>query len=109
MQLHHLRVFAVVAAELSFTRASVRLHCAQSTVTAQIKQLERDLGVELFRRRGRCRIELTVAGALLLERVEVILQVVEETQRDLRALPGAVPRIGTRWEAGPAPRPLRAG
>jgi DNA-binding transcriptional LysR family regulator len=88
MQLHHLRVFREVAKELSFTRAAKNLHCAQSTVTGHIKQLEYALGADLFHRRGRCQIELTAAGALLLDRAETILAVVDTTSREIRALHG---------------------
>ncbi|MFJ5265711.1 LysR family transcriptional regulator [Streptomyces sp. NPDC088387] len=94
MQFHHLKAFRVVAAELSFTRAAAKLHCAQSTMTAQIQQLERSLGVELFRRRGRCRVELTEAGLLLQTRVDDILAVVDTAQREIRELQGGGGRAG---------------
>jgi DNA-binding transcriptional LysR family regulator len=88
VQLHHLRVFCEVAKELSFTRAAKNLHCAQSTVTGHIKQLEYALGADLFHRRGRCQIELTAAGGLLLERAETILAVVDATSLEIRRLQG---------------------
>jgi DNA-binding transcriptional LysR family regulator len=104
MELQHLRAFAEVARELSFTRAAKNLHCAQSTVTGQIKRLEADLGVVLFHRRGRCPIELTEAGVLLQQRTELILRVVETTSREIRqARGGCRPAAGAQFgrTAGP--------
>ncbi|MBU6533288.1 LysR family transcriptional regulator [Streptomyces sp. NPDC057245] len=86
MELQQLRVFREVAQELSFTRAARKLHCAQSTVTGQIKSLESSLGTSLFLRRGRCPIELTAAGALLQGRVDHILQAVDTTGREVRGV-----------------------
>lgn len=84
MEFQHLRVFHEVARELSFTQAGKNLHCAQSTVTGQIKSLERELGTELFHRRGRLPIELTRAGTLLVPRAEQILHSVECAEREVR-------------------------
>lgn len=44
MEMKKLHTFHVLAAELSFSRTAVRMSCAQSSVTAQIQQLEQDLG-----------------------------------------------------------------
>ncbi|MFD9790932.1 LysR family transcriptional regulator [Streptomyces sp. NPDC059070] len=84
MEIQHLRVFREVARELSFTQAARNLHCAQSTVTGQIKSLEHSLGAVLFHRRGRLPIELTPAGALLRPRAEEILHAVDSAVHEVR-------------------------
>lgn len=53
MELRNLKTFLRVAELLSFSRAAEDLHYTQSAVTIQIKQLERELGVELFERIGK--------------------------------------------------------
>ncbi|HWD52813.1 MAG TPA: LysR substrate-binding domain-containing protein [Acidimicrobiales bacterium] len=64
-QLHQLEYFVAVAEDRHFTRAAERLHVAQPSVSAQIRQLERTLGSPLFHR-GPGKVTLTDAGALLL-------------------------------------------
>ena len=58
---HHLLYFWTVAREGNLTRASRQLNLTPQTVSAQIRSLEEDLGVELFERKGR-RLVLTDAG-----------------------------------------------
>ncbi|MFJ6438308.1 LysR family transcriptional regulator [Streptomyces sp. NPDC091416] len=65
MELRHLRYFVAVADERHFGRASTLLHVTQSTLSAQVQALEREVGGRLFSRTSR-RVELTEAGELLL-------------------------------------------
>jgi len=76
VELRHLRYFRVVAEELHFRRAAERLNIAQPPLSAQIKQLEAELGVQLLLRSTR-QVELTAAGAVYLERVREILDAVD--------------------------------
>ncbi|WP_460105007.1 LysR family transcriptional regulator [Streptomyces sp. YKOK-J1] len=66
MDLRQLEYFVAVAEEQNFTRAAERVHISQSGVSAQIRQLERELGAELFDRSART-VTLTVAGKAALE------------------------------------------
>ena len=112
MQFHQLRTFREVAAELSFTQAAKNLHYAQSTVTAQIKNLEEAVGTELFDR-SRRRLALTEAGARLLPHAERIIEIAETARREiiLSTPPAQRPRGSRRAGAttGRSAGPVSAG
>jgi DNA-binding transcriptional LysR family regulator len=65
MELRHLRYFVTVAEELHFTRAAKKLRIAQQALSAQIRNLEVELGFDLFVR-GSKGVALTAAGQELL-------------------------------------------
>lgn len=90
LNFHHLRYFWAVAKEGNLTRAAKQLHVSQSALSAQIKQLESDVGQRLFLRTGRT-LTLTEAGQLALSYAEGIfasgnelLEVLREGRREER-------------------------
>src|SRR5258705_3592282 len=85
MDLRHLRYFVMVAEERHFTRAAERLGIGQPPLSVQIQRLEREIGVPLFRRLSRG-VELTEAGALLLDNTRQILAQVERALADVQRL-----------------------
>ena len=85
VELRHLRYFTAVADELSFTRASRALHVAQSAVSAQVHDLEQQIGVALFDRNSR-RVRLTPAGKAFRESALRILQAVDDAVRQARRI-----------------------
>lgn len=79
MELRQLATLREVAAAGGFTKAAERLGYAQSSITAQIQALERELGVRLFERLGK-RVVLTDAGRRLLDYAERILKLADEAR-----------------------------
>lgn len=73
MTVRRLQYFVTVADELSFTAAARVLHMAQPPLSTQIRELEHELGVELFRR-GPRGIALTAAGQALLPEARQLLE-----------------------------------
>ncbi|WP_027793682.1 LysR family transcriptional regulator [Paraburkholderia acidipaludis] len=84
MELRHLRCFLAVAEELHFARAAERLHIEQSPLSRAIKELEEDLGVQLFVRTTRS-TRLTRAGKLFLEYVPRIFTAVQQARDCVKA------------------------
>jgi DNA-binding transcriptional LysR family regulator len=96
ISLRQLRCFVAVADELHFRRAAEKLHMRQPPLTQRIQDMERDLGVELFRRSGN-KVELTDAGRMVLKAAKETLaqaeSVCEVAQRAARGECGQI-RIG---------------
>lgn len=84
MDLRALRYFLSVAQLGGITRAAQALNVAQPALSRQIRKLEEELGVTLLVRRPRG-VELTPAGARLLERAEAVFQTLRETSEELRS------------------------
>lgn len=82
MDLSDLRIFTAVVRHGGVTRAAEHLHRVQSNVTTRIRQLEEDVGVELFHREGR-KLVLTPAGHTLLDYADRLLALAEEARAAL--------------------------
>jgi DNA-binding transcriptional LysR family regulator len=79
----YLLYFATVAEQQSFTRASEKLHIAQSAISQQIKTLEEELQVRLLLRTKRS-VKLTAAGQAFLRGANDILNRFEESKMEAR-------------------------
>jgi DNA-binding transcriptional LysR family regulator len=108
VELRHLRYFIAVAEELNFSRAAQRMHMAQPPLSAAIRQLERDLGVDLFVRTTR-EVRLTDAGRAFLTGARRTLADAERAAVDARrAAAGELGHLriayswSTRFETLPA-------
>lgn len=96
IELRHLRYFIAVAEELNFTRAAERIHIDQTPLSRAVRDLEDELGVQLFVRRPRG-LMLTPAGTRLQEEVRKLFIRFERTKRAVRqahAMHQAPLRIG---------------
>jgi DNA-binding transcriptional LysR family regulator len=93
MELRHLRYFVAVAEEQHVTRAAERLGMQQPPLSQQIRALERELDVQLFRRKPRG-VELTAAGSALLADARAILSQIDHafatTRRTARGEQGRI-------------------
>ena len=93
MELRHLRYFIAIAEEGHITRAAERLGMQQPPLSQQLKAMERELNVQLFRRKPRG-VELTDAGRTLLDDARGMLahldRAVEATRRAARGEQGRI-------------------
>ncbi len=85
MDLAELRVFLMVAAERSFSRAAAKLHRTQPAVSQAIRRLEDEMGERLFDRSSKDGT-LTEAGRVLREYAERLQRLAEEAQLSVREL-----------------------
>lgn len=85
VEIRVLRYFLEVAREGSVTHAAQRLHISQPTLSKQLKDLEAELGKKLFVR-GSFSVRLTDEGMLLRRRAEDILDMVDKTADEFKAL-----------------------
>ncbi|HUD48893.1 MAG TPA: LysR substrate-binding domain-containing protein [Candidatus Baltobacteraceae bacterium] len=85
MELRHLRYFAAVAEEQNVTRAAARLHVSQPPLSRQIRDLEEELGVELFKRTAKS-VELTEAGKIFLNEARAVLLRSQQAVQAVRAV-----------------------
>src|SRR5215475_4450630 len=106
MELRQLRYFIAVAEERHITRAAERLGIQPPPLSRQIKAMEREIGVQLFRRKPRG-VELTDAGRALLDDAYAMLAHLDhafDTAR--RAARGEQGRISVGYTSAAGFHPL---
>lgn len=87
MDLRKLKSFLVVAKELHFGKAAKKLNITQPALTHQIKQLENELGYEIFdkaKRDNNRKVELTETGAYLVKEVSRVFDLLERTLKNAK-------------------------
>jgi DNA-binding transcriptional LysR family regulator len=97
VELYQLRSFVAVAELGHLTRAAEKLHISQPALSAQIKALEDELGVDLFERKPSGMV-LTAAGRRLAGEAEKLLSAAQALRNEARAIKGevaGVARVGT--------------
>lgn len=83
MELRTLRYFLAVAGQASFTKAANVLHVTQPTLSRQLKELEEELGTDLFVRHSHS-VSLTEDGLRLMKRAEEIVDIVQKTRAEFK-------------------------
>lgn len=112
MELRHLRYFVAVAEEQNVSRAAARLHVSQPPLSRQIRDLEGELGVLLFKRTAKA-INLTEAGKVFLLEARAVLRRTDEAIDVVKAAAsGKTGRVRLGYAASPSveilPRALKA-
>ena len=83
LEIRHLKLIAAIAETGSVTGAGNRLHLTQSALSHQLKDAEEQLGVQLFDRKNR-KMELTTAGARLLQTANTVLAELDRAAKDIQ-------------------------
>jgi DNA-binding transcriptional LysR family regulator len=101
IELRLYRYVSVLAEELNFTQAALRLHVSQPTLSTQIRDLEREINVKLFERtRGGQQVLLTPAGQAFATEARLALVHADRAVQEARAADGI--HAGT-WNLGYSP------
>jgi len=108
MELRHLRYFVAVAGEENVSRAALKLHVSQPGLSRQIRDLEDELGLELFERSAKS-VSLTEAGRVFWDEAEAILKRVDSAIEATRtAARGGVGELHVGYAPSPTARLLPA-
>jgi len=89
MELRHLRYFVAVAEAENVSRAALKLHVSQPGVSRQVRDLEDEIGFQLFERSAKS-VRLTAAGGVFLAEARAVLQRAEEAVASARAVAGGM-------------------
>jgi DNA-binding transcriptional LysR family regulator len=103
MELRQMRTIVAVARHRSFTKAAEELFLAQSAISQQIRRLESEIGIQIFRRSSRS-VDLTEEGKVILEHAKRVLAEVDHMQGQMEALTGVMRgtvRVGGIYPFGP--------
>lgn len=87
MELRHLRYFVAVAEEENVSKAALKLHVSQPGISRQIRDLEEEIGFQLFERSAKS-VRLTPAGSVFLAEARAVLQRAKEAVEKARAVDG---------------------
>ncbi len=85
MTLHQLEIWIVVAKHQNVSKTADELHIRQPSVSQQIKSLEKDCGIKLYKAYAGRGIELTQAGKTLLKYAKLILLQVKTLESKLKS------------------------
>jgi DNA-binding transcriptional LysR family regulator len=83
MELRHLRYFVAVAEEENVSRAALKLHVSQPGISRQIRDLEDEIGFQLFERSAKS-LKLTAAGKAFLTEAKSVLQHADDAVKKAR-------------------------
>ena len=87
MELRHLRYFVAVAGEENVSRAALKLHVSQPGISRQIRDLEAEIGFQLFERSAKA-VRLTAAGKVFFDEARAVLRRADEAVDKARAVSG---------------------
>jgi LysR family transcriptional regulator, benzoate and cis,cis-muconate-responsive activator of ben and cat genes len=85
MELRHLRYFVAVAEDENVSRAALKLRVSQPGVSRQIRDLEDEIGFQLFERSAKA-VKLTAAGKVFLSEAKDVLQRAEDAVKRAKAV-----------------------
>ncbi len=85
MELRHLRYFIAAAEEENVSRAALKLHVSQPGISRQIRDLEEEIGFDLFQRTAKS-LKLTAAGNVFLKESRAVLQRADDAVKNARAV-----------------------